>query len=127
MKKKLLLAGTVLALILMSTVTVFAEELAAAPAVNMFIGTFWSLVPPLVAIVLALITKEVYSSLFAGIIVGAFRQGASVVTKAGEGASIEVHRGDHDDAIHNRVTVVVEERLALAVRYPKAFAVYQNN
>ena len=67
------------------------------------------------------------SDAFAGIIVGAFRQGASVVTKAGEGASIEVHRGDHDDAIHNRVTVVVEERLALAVRYPKAFAVYQNN
>ena len=26
-----------------------------------------------------------------------------------------------DDAIYNRVTVVVEERLALAVRYPKAF------
>lgn len=34
------------------------------------IGTFWALVPPLVAIVLALITKEVYSSLFIGIIVG---------------------------------------------------------
>ena len=33
-------------------------------------GTFWALVPPLVAIVLALITKEVYSSLFIGIIVG---------------------------------------------------------
>ncbi len=33
-------------------------------------STFWSLLPPLVAITLALITKEVYSSLFAGIIVG---------------------------------------------------------
>ena len=33
-------------------------------------GTFWSLVPPLVAIILALITKEVYSSLFVGIVVG---------------------------------------------------------
>ena len=33
-------------------------------------GTFWSLVPPLVAIVLALITKEVYSSLFIGILIG---------------------------------------------------------
>lgn len=33
-------------------------------------GTFWSLVPPLIAIVLALITKEVYSSLLIGIIVG---------------------------------------------------------
>ena len=36
-----------------------------------FIGTFWALVPPLVAIVLALITKETYSSLFVGILVGA--------------------------------------------------------
>ncbi len=33
-------------------------------------ATFWALVPPLVAIILALITKEVYSSLFLGIIVG---------------------------------------------------------
>ena len=55
------------------------------------------------------------------VLVGAFRQGATVVTKAGEGARIEVVTGDHDDAIYNRVTVVVEERLALAVRYPKAF------
>ncbi len=34
-------------------------------------GTFWSLVPPIVAIALALITKEVYSSLFLGILMGA--------------------------------------------------------
>ena len=33
-------------------------------------ATFWALVPPVVAIVLALITKEVYSSLFLGILVG---------------------------------------------------------
>ncbi len=33
-------------------------------------ATFWALVPPLVAIILALITKEVYSSLFVGIVVG---------------------------------------------------------
>ena len=33
-------------------------------------GTFWALVPPIVAIVLALITKETYSSLFVGILVG---------------------------------------------------------
>ena len=33
-------------------------------------ATFWALVPPIVAIALALITKEVYSSLFIGIIVG---------------------------------------------------------
>ena len=34
-------------------------------------ATFWALIPPVVAIVLALITKEVYSSLFIGILVGA--------------------------------------------------------
>ena len=34
------------------------------------VGTFWALVPPIVAIVLALITKETYSSLFIGIVVG---------------------------------------------------------
>ena len=33
-------------------------------------GTFWALVPPIIAIALALITKEVYSSLFVGIVVG---------------------------------------------------------
>ncbi len=38
--------------------------------VSQFYGTVWSLLPPVVAIVLALITKEVYSSLFIGIIVG---------------------------------------------------------
>ena len=34
-------------------------------------GTFWALVPPLFAIILALITKEVYSSLFFGVLIGA--------------------------------------------------------
>lgn len=34
-------------------------------------GTFWALVPPILAIVLALITKEAYSSLFIGVVVGA--------------------------------------------------------
>ena len=69
MKKKLLLIGTVVLICAMCTITAFAagDGAAASP----FIGTFWSLVPPLVAIVLALITKEVYSSLFVGILVGA--------------------------------------------------------
>ena len=44
-------------------------------------GTFWALVPPVIAIGLALITKEVYSSLFLGITVGAiFACGGSVTT-----------------------------------------------
>lgn len=45
----------------------FAAEEAAVPALY---GTWWSLVPPVVAIALALITKEVYSSLFIGIVIG---------------------------------------------------------
>lgn len=55
------------------------------------------------------------------VLVGAFGIGATVITKDNAGARIEVHRGDHDDAICNRVTVVVEERLALATRVPAAF------
>nr|WP_325184235.1 Na+/H+ antiporter NhaC family protein [uncultured Oscillibacter sp.] len=48
--------------------TVFA--MAAEDGQSRFYGTIWSLVPPVVAIGLALITKEVYSSLFLGILVG---------------------------------------------------------
>ena len=39
-------------------------------AVNPFVNTLWSLLPPVIAIALALITKEVYSSLFVGVLVG---------------------------------------------------------
>ena len=35
-----------------------------------YFATIWSLLPPIIAIVLALITKEVYSSLFVGILAG---------------------------------------------------------
>ncbi len=48
----------------MVLIRVFEEER------NMFVDSFWALVPPIIAIVLALITKEVYSSLFIGILVG---------------------------------------------------------
>ncbi|MDY3282028.1 Na+/H+ antiporter NhaC family protein [Dysosmobacter sp.] len=39
-------------------------------AESRFYNTFWALLPPIIAIALALITKEVYSSLFVGILVG---------------------------------------------------------
>lgn len=42
-------------------------EQQAAEVVSYFHGTFWALVPSVVAIVLALITKEAYSSLFVGV------------------------------------------------------------
>lgn len=38
---------------------------------TVFIGTAWSIAPPVVAIILSLITKEVYSSLFLGLVAGA--------------------------------------------------------
>ncbi len=62
----------VLALILglVFAVTAFAEGEEAAEETSRFYMTFWSLLPPIIAIALALITKEVYSSLFVGIIVG---------------------------------------------------------
>ena len=56
------------ALVSVLTLVAFAEGDEAA--VSRFYGTIWSLLPPVVAIVLALITKEVYSSLFIGIIIG---------------------------------------------------------
>ncbi len=60
----------VLVLAMLTTVALAGGE-EEAYASSMY-GTFWGLVPPLVAIVLALITKEVYSSLFIGIVLGGF-------------------------------------------------------
>ena len=54
---------------LMGTIVAFASGEDGA-AVSNYYATFWALVPPLVAIALALITKEVYSSLFIGIVLG---------------------------------------------------------
>ena len=69
--KKKALWGTLTALciLLCSSMTVFAAEEAAEYVPKMY-ASFWALVPPVVAIVLALITKEVYSSLFVGILIG---------------------------------------------------------
>lgn len=61
------------------------------------------------------------------VLVGNFRMGASVITKAGEGTRVEVVTGDHDDRTNNRVTVIVEERLALATRVPGAFVKVKAN
>ena len=53
------------------TVEAAAEETGEAVAASPYVNTFWALVPALIAIILALITKEVYSSLFFGIVAGA--------------------------------------------------------
>lgn len=68
-KRGLLAGASILSLcfLLMPIMALAAEEETATPSMY---ATFWALVPPIVAIVLALITKEVYSSLFIGILVG---------------------------------------------------------
>lgn len=71
MKRKwMMFLPTVLLLVLAFSTTVFAaeEEIEYVPDLH---ATFWALVPAIVAIGLALITKEVYSSLFVGILMGA--------------------------------------------------------
>ena len=71
MKKRWrMLVPTVLLLAMAFSTTVFAaeEEIEYVPGLH---ATFWALIPAIVAIGLALITKEVYSSLFVGILMGA--------------------------------------------------------
>ncbi|MCD8300997.1 MAG: Na+/H+ antiporter NhaC family protein [Clostridiales bacterium] len=70
MKRKKLFFGTLAALIILActVVTAFASD--GGDYTPTMYATFWALVPPIVAIVLALITKEVYSSLFIGIVIG---------------------------------------------------------
>ena len=60
-------------------------------------------------------------------IIGAFKQGAAVVTKANEGLRVEVSNSDQDDFIKNLITVRIEERILLAVRVPGAFAIVSEN
>lgn len=56
-------------ILMYSSMTAFAADEALEYVPGMY-ATFWALIPPVVAIVLALITKEVYSSLFIGIVIG---------------------------------------------------------
>ena len=79
--KKHPLARTAL-LVMMTSAALCVSALAAedGTAANSMYGTFWALVPPVIAITLALITKEAYSSLFIGITVGAlFAQNFSLI------------------------------------------------
>ncbi len=69
-KKRLFIVLVVILVIALFAVTAFADGAEEAEYVSSFYATAWSLLPPLVAIILALITKEVYSSLLIGIIIG---------------------------------------------------------
>lgn len=66
-KNSALIAGVIFVLM----VAVICIVNASAGGAYTFAGSFWALVPPLVAILLALITKEAYSSLFVGVVLGA--------------------------------------------------------
>ena len=69
-KHKFMWAASTIALMVMCCPLIaFAAEEAEEYVPSMY-ASFWALVPPIVAIVLALITKEVYSSLFIGILIG---------------------------------------------------------
>ena len=70
MKHKVLWGiSTIMLLLACSPLITFAAEAKETYTPAMY-ASFWALVPPIVAIVLALITKEVYSSLFIGILIG---------------------------------------------------------
>ena len=93
-------AGTALSVMAMVFIGALASPLTvlAADAEETYqpalYATIWALLPPLVAIVLALITKEVYSSLFVGIVVGALIYSGfkfeGTVTQIFEGGIIKV-------------------------------------
>lgn len=68
-KKNIIAFLTFTFAMIISTVA-YAEGEDGEAVVSMFHATFWALIPPIVAIGLALITKEVYSSLFVGIVLG---------------------------------------------------------
>ena len=70
MKRKIAWTISAIALMVMCCpVIAFAADGAEEYVPNMY-ASFWALIPPVVAIALALITKEVYSSLFIGIVIG---------------------------------------------------------
>ena len=97
MSKKAGTALSVMAMIFMgalaSPLTVLAADAEETYQPALY-ATIWALLPPLVAIVLALITKEVYSSLFVGIVVGALIYSGfkfeGTVTQIFEGGIIKV-------------------------------------
>ena len=73
-----LLMVSVLLVVILSTM-VFGED--AKDYIPALYSSIWALLPPVVAIALALITKEVYSSLFIGILVGAILYGGGNVER----------------------------------------------
>lgn len=69
--KWILFAAVMAALVALVIVSTKTPGVAGKDYHSPVFGTIWGLLPPVTAIVLALITKEVYSSLFIGIVIGA--------------------------------------------------------
>ncbi|MGI6539135.1 MAG: Na+/H+ antiporter NhaC family protein [Caldicoprobacterales bacterium] len=69
-KKLLTMLVSIAVILLVFTLPAFAEGTGGEEHQSNVYATFWSILPPIIAIVLALITKEVYSSLFIGIVSG---------------------------------------------------------
>lgn len=78
MKFSAIVSLSVLLVVVCATVVFGADETEYVPALY---ASIWALIPPVVAIGLALVTKEVYSSLFVGILVGAVLYGQTNVEK----------------------------------------------
>lgn len=53
------------------------------------------------------------------VLVGAFLQGGSAIRR--KGLTVEIANQNEDDFVNNRIAIRIEERMALAIRYPKAF------
>ena len=70
MNRKSIFRVLAIILCIVPFVAAFITQQGAQPDDNPFYQTAWALLPPVIAIVLALITKEVYSSLFIGILFG---------------------------------------------------------
>ena len=71
LKRPLLITVLALAFIMTFSIFAFADSGSSGEGGISVVGTGWAVLPPLIAIVLAFVTKEVYSSLFAGCFVGA--------------------------------------------------------
>lgn len=78
MKFSAIVSLSVLLVVVCTTVVFGADETEYVPVLY---ASIWALIPPVVAIGLALVTKEVYSSLFVGILVGAVLYGQTNVEK----------------------------------------------
>ncbi len=72
MKKKTLIntIAILIALVVVVVCSIFVQTTEVTDGGSRYYSTFVALLPPLIAIALALITKEVYSSLFIGIVLG---------------------------------------------------------